>query len=105
MNILSAVLAVTLALDGGVDQLYVKCPPADVPFAVQVDGGDWTVPDLRMRRTNCRLAACELFASGSMEQEVVAPSTPLWVLISVSVAATFVGGVYVGVKLEQMLKL
>jgi hypothetical protein len=108
MNIFSAVLAVTLALDGGVDQLYVKCPPSDMPFAVQADGGEWTVPDLRMRRTNCRLAACESFAADHLDpvagETVVAPPMPVWLAIAASVVVTLGLGIYLGVKADQAVR-
>jgi hypothetical protein len=107
MHTLSLVLAATLAIDGGVDQLYVACPPADVPFAVQADGGEWTVPDLRMRRTNCRLAACESFAADHLDPaggDVVAPPMPVWLAIAASVVVTLGLGIYLGVKADQAVR-
>ena len=86
---LALVLASSLAFDGGVSTLYVECLPSDVPLAVQVDGG-WFMPEARWARTNCRLAACEVFAAGSMEQADSAPSVAAWVGIAVSVLGTVV---------------
>lgn len=86
---LALALAASLATDGGVADLYVACPPSDVPMATQVDGG-WFMPDARWARTNCRLAACEEFAQGTMDQPVVAPGWPTWVAIAVSVVGTAV---------------
>ena len=116
MPVLALVLAAALATDGGalpasdggVRDLYALCPPSDVPPAVQTDAGDWMVPALRMERINCRLGACEHWIegrrAGATQEPLVLPSGAAWIAIAASVVATFIVGVYIGVKMDQALQ-
>lgn len=69
------------ALDGGsldagapVEQLYVQC--ADAPKAEEVDGGLFE-PWPRVKRENCKMAACESFVNDKLTATEGSPGTVL----------------------------
>ncbi len=61
----------------GVEQLYTACP--DAPLLVEVDGGYFT-PELRQRRENCRMAACESYAQAHLAEAPASAASPGLVL-------------------------
>jgi hypothetical protein len=77
--ILAALLAQADVADAGVRQLYSQCP--DAPLVVAVDGGFFT-PELRQRRENCKLAACEDYANAKLAESAPGSTSSPGVVLS-----------------------
>lgn len=84
-------VALAQAPDGGaprIDDLYTAC--GDAPLMEAVDGG-YFVPERRQQRNNCKLTACEEYASQKLTTDTGAPPSTVLLLVGGGVGLVALG--------------